>query len=42
VGKYRIPFVATHFHIPEGLVQRHPVVDLMLKFELSPPQERLQ
>ncbi len=42
IGKYRVPYAATHFEHAEGLVQRHPVIDLMLRYELSPPQERLQ
>jgi hypothetical protein len=39
-AKYEIPFVATHFEFPAWGLLQHPVVDAMLRFELSDPDER--
>jgi hypothetical protein len=41
MAKYKIPFVATHFELGDALMQRHPVVDLMLAFESADPCNRM-
>ncbi len=42
VSKYDLPFTATNFKWPEGrcAILHHPVVELMLRFELADPCDR--